>query len=243
MVGLQGGGKTTTTAKIAKRLKERDKRVLMASLDVNRPAAMEQLAILGEQIGVDTLPIVKGETPSPSPNAPRRKRASAATTSHARHRRPAVHRRRAHGRGRGRPRRRQPARDAAGGRRPHRSGRGQPARSFDERIGITGLVLTRMDGDGRGGAALSMRAVTGKPIKLLGTGEKLDALEDFHPEPHRLRILGMGDVVALVRSCPDHRGRKGAAHDAKRFQKGQFDHERPHRPAQADAEDGRHVRT
>src|SRR5205823_4574099 len=144
MVGLQGSGKTTTTAKLARRLTQRDKRkVLMASLDVYRPAAMEQLAVL--------------------------------------------------------------------------------ARAFDQRVGLTGIVLTRVDGDGRGGAALSMRAVTGKPIKLIGTGEKTDALEDFHPSRIAGRILGMGDVVSLVEKAAANIDAEKAARVAEKMRKGQFD--------------------
>src|SRR5207248_8350205 len=97
------------------------------------------------------------------------------------------------------------------------------ARSFDERIGISGIVLTRVDGDGRGGAALSMRAVTGKPIKLLGTGEKTDALEDFHPDRIAGRILGMGDVVSLVERAAANIDAEKAARTAERMRKGQFD--------------------
>ncbi|MEE4239277.1 MAG: signal recognition particle protein [Anderseniella sp.] len=225
MVGLQGSGKTTTTAKIAKRLKEREKKkVLMASLDTRRPAAQEQLAILGEQIGVDTLPIVKGEQP-----AAITKRAM----SEARKGGYDVVMLDTAGRlfiDEELMAEVQAVRDIA-----------QPvetllvadaltgqdavnlARSFDEQVGITGLVLTRIDGDGRGGAALSMRAVTGKPIKLLGTGEKLDGLEDFHPERIASRILGMGDVVSLVEKAAQTIDADKAQKMAERLKKGQFD--------------------
>ncbi len=97
------------------------------------------------------------------------------------------------------------------------------ARSFDERVGLTGIVLTRVDGDGRGGAALSMRAVTGKPIKLIGTGEKLDALEDFHPARIADRILGMGDIVSLVEKAAATIDAEKAARVAEKMRKGAFD--------------------
>ena len=117
------------------------------------------------------------------------------------------------------------------------------ARAFDERVGITGIVLTRVDGDGRGGAALSMRAVTGKPIKLIGTGEKLDALEDFHPARIAGRILGMGDIVGLVeKAAATHRRREGARSSPRRCARAQFDLDDLREQLDADAEDGRHRR-
>src|SRR5213078_3019538 len=97
------------------------------------------------------------------------------------------------------------------------------ARAFDERVGLTGIVLTRVDGDGRGGAALSMRAVTGKPIKLMGTGERMDALEDFHPQRVADRILGMGDIVSLVEKAAATIDAEKAMRAAERMRKGQFD--------------------
>ena len=221
LVGLQGSGKTTTTAKLAKRLAERDKqKVLMASLDTRRPAAQEQLRVLGEQTGVATLPIVAGQTPVEIAvaRAARRRKLGGYDVVHARHRRPHPYRRRADGRDGG-------DREVA---HPHETLlvadalTGQDAvnlaKSFNERVGVTGIVLTRVDGDGRGGAALSMRAVTGKPIKLIGTGEKLDALEDFHPERIAGRILGMGDVVGLVEKAAADTStlEKAAGHGAAR---------------------------
>jgi signal recognition particle subunit SRP54 len=225
MVGLQGSGKTTTTAKLARRLVQRDKKkVLMASLDVYRPAAMEQLAVLGRDLDIPTLPIVAGQQP---PQIAKRaieagklggydvvlldtagrttldedmmaEAASIKTTAN-----------------------------------PHEvllvadSLTGQDAvnlaRSFDERVGLTGIVLTRVDGDGRGGAALSMRAVTGKPIKLIGTGEKTDALEDFYPSRIAGRILGMGDIVSLVEKAAANIDAEKAARAAEKMRKGQFD--------------------
>lgn len=225
MVGLQGSGKTTTTAKIAKRLTDLGKRkVLMASLDTRRPAAMEQLAILGKQVDVDTLPIVQGQTP---PQIARRAieaaklgsydvvildTAGRITLDEAMMVEAAEVKRSAD---------------------PHEvllvadSLTGQDAvnlaRSFDERVGLTGIVMTRVDGDGRGGAALSMRAVTGKPIKLIGTGEKMDALETFDPARIAGRILGMGDIVSLVEKAAANIDAEKAARTAERMRKGAFD--------------------
>lgn len=224
MVGLQGGGKTTTTAKLAKRLKEKDgKRVLMASLDVNRPAAMEQLAILGNQIGVDTLPIVKGEDPVAIAKRAKTQAAlggydvymldTAGRLSIDEELMQQV----------------KAVRDVATPRETLLVVDGltgqdavHTAENFDERIGITGVVLTRMDGDGRGGAALSMRAVTGKPIKFVGLGEKLDALETFEPERVAGRILGMGDIVALVEKAQETIEAEQAEKMMRRMSKGQF---------------------
>jgi signal recognition particle subunit SRP54 len=225
LVGLQGSGKTTTCAKIGYRLKERDKKkVLMASLDTRRPAAQEQLRVLGEQTSVATLPIVPGQTPQ---QITRRAMDAAALagydvllldTAGRTHIDDELMREAGE------------VRDCA---RPHEtllvadSLTGQDAvklaKSFDERVGITGIVLTRVDGDGRGGAALSMRAVTHKPIKLLGTGEKWDALEDFHPERIAGRILGMGDVVSLVEKAAQTIDAEKAQAIAEKLRKGVFD--------------------
>jgi signal recognition particle subunit SRP54 len=225
MVGLQGSGKTTTSAKLAKRLTEQGKqKVLMASLDVRRPAAMEQLAVLGRQVGVDTLPIVAGQGPAQiaqralqagrlgSYDVVLLDTAGRTTLDDAMMEEAAEVKRTAN---------------------PHEvllvadSLTGQDAvnlaRSFNERVGLTGIVLTRIDGDGRGGAALSMRAVTGKPIKLMGTGEKLDALEDFHPGRIADRILGMGDIVSLVEKAAATIDAEKAARVAERMRKGAFD--------------------
>ena len=224
MVGLQGGGKTTTTAKLARRLKERDhKKVLMASLDVNRPAAMEQLEILGKQIGVDTLPIVKGEDPVAIAKRAKTQAAlggydvymldTAGRLSIDEELMAQV----------------EAVRDVANPRETLLVVDGltgqdavHTAENFDSRIGITGVVLTRMDGDGRGGAALSMRAVTGKPIKFVGLGEKMDALETFEPDRVAGRILGMGDIVALVEKAQATLEAEQAERMMKRFTKGQF---------------------
>ena len=226
LVGLQGAGKTTTAAKIAKRLTDRNKlKVLMASLDVKRPAAQEQLAVLGRQVDVDTLPIIAGQTPVEiarrAESVARLQGYDVVLLDTA-----------------GRTHIDEPLmaemaeiRDAA---RPHEillvadALTGQDAvnlaKNFNERVGVTGIVLTRVDGDGRGGAALSMRAVTGKPIKLLGIGEKMDALEDFHPSRLADRILGMGDIVSLVEKAAESINMEQAAKMAQRMQKGIFDY-------------------
>ena len=197
----------------------------MASLDVKRPAAQEQLAVLGEQVGVDTLPIVAGQNAGRrSRAAPRRRRGSAAMTSCILDTAGRTHI--------DEPLMAEMAEIKAASS-PHEillvadSLTGQDAvnlaKSFDERVGITGLVLTRIDGDGRGGAALSMRAVTGKPIKLIGTGEKMDALEDFDPQRIANRILGMGDIVSLVEKAAQTIDAEKAQQIAERMRKGKFD--------------------
>src|SRR6056297_912903 len=225
MVGLQGGGKTTTTAKLARRLTEKNhKRVLMASLDTNRPAAMEQLAILGTQIGVDTLPIVAGQSPV---DIAKRARQQATLGGYDVYMLDTAGRlsideelmtQVAEVRDVATPRETLLVVDGLTGQDAVNT-----AENFDERIGITGVVLTRMDGDGRGGAALSMRAVTGKPIKFVGLGEKMDALEEFHPERVAGRILGMGDIVSLVEKAQETIEQEQAEKMMKRFQKGRFD--------------------
>ncbi|PZX15757.1 signal recognition particle subunit FFH/SRP54 (srp54) [Palleronia aestuarii] len=224
MVGLQGSGKTTTTAKLALRLKDREKkRVLMASLDTNRPAAMEQLAILGKQVGVDTLPIVKGESPV---QIARRAKQQATLggydvymldTAGRLHIDAELIAQAAEVRDVAQPRETLLVVDGLTG-----QDAVNVATEFDEKIGVSGVVLTRMDGDGRGGAALSMRAVTGKPIKFVGLGEKMDALETFEAERIAGRILGMGDIVALVEKAQATIEAEQAERMMKRFQKGQF---------------------
>jgi signal recognition particle subunit SRP54 len=225
MVGLQGSGKTTSTAKIAKRLTDREKRkVLMASLDTRRPAAMEQLAILGKQVGVETLPIVPGQT---AVQIARRAMeagrlggydvvmldtAGRVTLDEA------LMAETAEVKAVADPHEVLLVADALTGQDAVNT-----ARAFDGRVGLTGIVLTRMDGDGRGGAALSMRAVTGKPIKLVGTGEKVDALEEFHPGRVANRILGMGDIVSLVEKAAANIDQQEAQKLAERLAKGKFD--------------------
>jgi signal recognition particle subunit SRP54 len=225
MVGLQGSGKTTTTAKIAKRLTDRNKkRVLMASLDTRRPAAMEQLAILGKQVGVDSLPIVAGQS---AVQIARRAMEAARlggydvvmldTAGRVTVDEALMNEAAEVGR----------AVDAHEVLLVADALTGQDAvntaRAFDERLGVTGIVLTRMDGDSRGGAALSMRAVTGKPIKLIGTGEKVDALEEFHPSRVANRILGMGDIVSLVEKAAESIDHEQAQRIADKMRKGKFD--------------------
>jgi signal recognition particle subunit SRP54 len=225
MVGLQGSGKTTTTAKLARRLGDRLKRkTLMASLDVRRPAAMEQLAVLGRDIGVDTLPVVEGQQPA---QIARRAleagrlggydvvlldTAGRTTLDEAMMAEAAEVKRAAN------PHEVLLVADALTG-----QDAVNLARSFNQRVGLTGIVLTRIDGDGRGGAALSMRAVTGKPIKLIGTGEKMDALEDFDPGRIAGRILGMGDIVSLVEKAAANIDAEKAMRTAERMRKGAFD--------------------
>ena len=225
MVGLQGSGKTTTSAKLGLMLQNRDKkRVLMASLDVRRPAAMEQLKILGEQAGVPTLPIVLNQMPV---DIARRALASARVggydvlildTAGRQHIDEGLMLEVAQ------------VRDAV---KPHEtllvadSLTGQDAvniaKAFNERLHITGIILTRADGDARGGAALSMRSVTGAPIKFLGVGEKIDALEPFHPDRVAARLLDMGDVVSLVEKAAETIDREQAEKIARKMKKGEFD--------------------
>lgn len=225
MVGLQGSGKTTSTAKIAKLLKEKHgKKVLMASLDVNRPAAQEQLKVLGEQAGVATLPIIVGQAPvdiaTRAVNAAKLQAVDVLMLDTA-----------------GRLHVDQALMDemkaVSAVSVPKEtllvvdSLTGQDAvnvaQSFAGEVDLTGIVLTRMDGDARGGAALSMRAVTGKPIKFAGTGEKLDAIEPFHPERVAGRILGMGDIVSIVEKAAATIQVEDAEKLAARMSKGQFD--------------------
>lgn len=225
MVGLQGSGKTTTTAKIAKRLTDREnRRVLMASLDTRRPAAMEQLAVLGKQVGVDTLPIVAGQT---AVQIARRAMEAARLGGYD------VVMLDTAGRVTVDEALMMEAADVRAATNPHEvllvadALTGQDAvntaRAFDQRLGVTGIVLTRMDGDARGGASLSMRAVTGKPIKLIGTGEKVDALEEFHPSRVANRILGMGDIVSLVEKAAENFDQAQAQRMAEKMRKGKFD--------------------
>ncbi|RFC63117.1 signal recognition particle protein [Fulvimarina endophytica] len=225
MVGLQGSGKTTTSGKIAKRLKEKQrKKVLMASLDTRRPAAQEQLKVLGEQTEVDTLPIIPGQ--GPVEIAVRAEQAARfggydvviLDTAGRTHIDEPLMVEMANIKARTKPHEILLVADSLTG-----QDAVNLARSFDERVGVTGIVLTRVDGDGRGGAALSMRAVTGKPIKLIGVGEKMDALEDFHPSRIADRILGMGDIVSLVEKAAENIDAEKAAAMAKKMQSGKFD--------------------
>ncbi len=225
MVGLQGSGKTTTTAKLAKLLREKEgKKAMMASLDVNRPAAQEQLAVLGEQIDVVTLPIIAGQQPVEiairAMQAAKLQAVDVLILDTA---------------GRlhvdqqlmdemkavaaiANPREVLLVVDALTG-----QDAVNVAQSFAGQVDLTGVILTRMDGDARGGAALSMRAVTGKPIKFAGMGEKLDAIEPFHPDRVAGRILGMGDVVSIVERAAATIEAADAERLAARMAKGQFD--------------------
>ncbi|MCA3248199.1 MAG: signal recognition particle protein [Azospirillum sp.] len=225
MLGLQGSGKTTTSAKLAKRLTEKDrKKVLLASLDTRRPAAQEQLAVLGQQIGVATLPIVAGQDPVAIArrametgriegydvvvlDTAGRLSIDEELMAEAKAVRDAV----------------QPVEsllvvDALTGQDALVT-----ATRFNDGIGVTGVVMTRLDGDQRGGAALSMRAVTGKPIKFAGLGEKMDALEPFHPDRVAGRILGMGDIVGLVEKAQETVEAEQAEKLAAKIKKGEFD--------------------
>ena len=225
MVGLQGSGKTTTTAKLGRLIREKHgKKALMASLDVNRPAAQEQLQVLGTQVDVATLPIIQGQQPV---DIARRALESAKLqtadvllldTAGRLHVDEALM---------------AEMKAVASVSTPTEvllvvdSLTGQDAvnvaKSFTDEVPLTGVVLTRMDGDARGGAALSMRFVTGKPIKFAGTGEKLDAIEAFDPKRVAGRILGMGDVVSLVEKAAASVKQEDAEALAKKMAKGQFD--------------------
>lgn len=225
MVGLQGSGKTTSTAKISRFLTDKHrKKILMASLDVHRPAAQEQLAQLGTQTGVATLPIIEGqsavEIARRAMETGRKEGYDVVMLDTA-------------GRLSIDEELMQEVAEVKKATNPVETllvadaMTGQDAvntaRTFDEKIGITGVMLTRVDGDARGGAAMSMKAVTGKPLKLIGIGEKWDALEPFHPDRMAGRILGMGDVVSLVEKAAETVDQDEAAKMAKKFQKGQFD--------------------
>ena len=225
IVGLQGSGKTTTSAKLANYIKNKYKqKTIMASLDVNRPAAQEQLEILGIENSIDTLPIVKGQKPIEiSKRAIKEARLGGFDVLIL---------------------------DTAG--RMHVDNKlmneleninkeakateiilvadsltGQDAvnvaSTFSSKIPLTGVILTRLDGDARGGAALSMKHITGQPIKFIGTGEKIDNLEEFYPDRTANRILGMGDIVSLVERAKDTIDNEKANKIAKKISKGIFD--------------------
>ncbi len=239
MVGLQGSGKTTSSAKIAYRLSQGPqgmaaemfggtfstrRKVMMASLDTRRPAAQQQLKVLGEQTGVPTLPIVPLEMPLAitrrALETAKREGFDVLILDTA---------------GRlaideelmtevkqisdlARPKETLLVADAMTG-----QDAVNVAKAFNERLAVTGIVLTRVDGDARGGAALSMRAVTGRPVKLIGVGEKFDQLEPFHPDRIAGRILGMGDIVSLVERAAETIEKEDAEKLAAKVRKGQFD--------------------
>lgn len=225
MVGLQGSGKTTTTAKLALRFREREKKkVLMAGLDTSRPAAQDQLRVLGEQAEVQTLPVIAGQRPVDIAeralqagklggydvvllDTAGRVQVDAQLMAELAEIRDRV----------------QPVEtllvaDAMTG-----QDAVNLADAFNEQVGLTGIIMTRVDGDARGGAALSMRAVTGCQIKMLGVGETLDAIEDFHPDRLAGRILGMGDVVSLVEKASESIEAEEAEKLARKLEKGEFD--------------------
>jgi len=225
MVGLQGSGKTTTSAKIAVHLRDRrGRKALMASLDVRRPAAQEQLAVLGRDNGIATLPIVPLETPEGitrrALDTARREGFDVVIldTAGRSHVDDEMMAEAVRLRDLAEPTETLLVADALTGQDAVKL-----AESFHRRLGVTGIVLTRVDGDARGGAALSIKAVTGCPIKLLGVGEKIDALEDFHPDRIASRILGMGDMVTLVEKATETIEAEEAERLAARVQKGQFD--------------------
>ena len=224
MVGLQGSGKTTTSAKIAKRLKIKDKKkVLMSSLDVQRPAAQEQLATLGKQVEVNTVDIVPKQTPieiaKRSLDQEKKEGYDVLILDTA---------------GRlqidkelmseveGVSKLTNPTEillvsDAMIGQESV-----NVAKEFNDKLKLTGIVLTRLDGDARGGAALSMKSVTGCPIKLIGVGEKMEALEIFYPDRIANRILGMGDVVGLVEEASETIKKEDAEKLNKKINEGEF---------------------
>ena len=223
-VGLQGSGKTTTTAKLAKRLTNEKKRVLAASLDVYRPAAREQLAQLGQQGGFDVLPIVMAEKPADITNRALKEAKKGGydvlllDTAGRLHIDLDMMGEVAEIRRIANPKEVLLVVDALSG-----QDAVNVAKEFNEKIGLTGIILTRIDGDSRGGAALSMRAVTGCPVKFLGAGEKIDALEPFHPDRLAGRILDMGDVVSLVENAAEKMDKDEAERVAKRMMDGRFD--------------------
>lgn len=223
-VGLQGSGKTTTTAKLAKRLINEKKRVLAASLDVYRPAAREQLAQLGQQGGFDVLPIVMAEKPADITNRALKEAKKGGydvlllDTAGRLHIDLDMMGEVAEIRRIANPKEVLLVVDALSG-----QDAVNVAKEFNEKIGLTGIILTRIDGDSRGGAALSMRAVTGCPVKFLGAGEKIDALEPFHPDRLAGRILDMGDVVSLVENAAEKMDKDEAERVAKRMMDGRFD--------------------
>lgn len=225
MVGLQGSGKTTSSGKLALRLKtKKNKKSLLASLDIYRPAAQEQLKILGEQIGVDTLPIIEGEKP-----AAITKRAMKEAklgnydllildTAGRTHIDDELMREVQEIEKISSPRETLLVADSLTG-----QDAVNIAKEFNEKLGLTGVILTRLDGDGRGGAALSMKAVTGCPIKFIGIGEKPEEFEEFHPERIAGRILDKGDIVSLVEKAQENIDEAEAKKMEAKFKKGQFD--------------------
>ncbi len=227
MAGLQGSGKTTSSGKLALRLKNRlNKKVMLASLDVQRPAAQEQLAQVAARAGVGSLPIVAGQTPLViTERALKAARLEAydvliLDTAGRLHIDTELMDELKAVKALAKPLETLLVADSLTG-----QDAVNIARQFNEEIGVTGIILTRIDGDGRGGAALSMRQVTGRPIKFLGTGEKLEEFEEFYPDRIASRILDMGDVVSLVEKAAESISKEDAEKLAERMQKGQFDME------------------
>ena len=224
MVGLQGSGKTTTTAKLALRLQSKEKKkVLMASLDTRRPAAMEQLEILGKSNSIDTLPIVKNQSAQQITSRAIQQASlggydviildSAGRMQIDNELMKEI----------------ETIKDLSNPNETLLIADGltgqeavNVASAFNDRLNISGVVLTRMDGDGRGGAALSMVSTIGRSIKFIGTGEKVEALEEFHPDRIARRILGMGDIVSLVEKASETLEAEKAERSMRRFQKGLF---------------------
>lgn len=225
MVGLQGSGKTTTTAKLALKLqKQHNKKILMVSLDTQRPAAQEQLKQLGEQINIETLPIVQGQAPLDITNR-------AITTAKLNgfdiilldtagrtHVDTVLMEELKHIKNTAKPTETLLVADSLTG-----QDAVNVAQQFNETIELSGIILTKLDGDGRGGAALSMRMITGKPIKAIGVGEKIEDLENFYPKRIIDRLLGMGDIVSLVEKAAENLDKEKAFELAKKMQKGKFD--------------------
>ncbi len=225
MVGLQGSGKTTTTGKLALRLKNKqNKKTLVASLDVYRPAAQQQLEQVAKQANIPSLPIVAGENPLQiTERAMKTARLEGydiliLDTAGRLHIDDELMRELQTVKQLANPIETLLAADAMTG-----QDAVNIAKTFHEKIGITGIILTRVDGDARGGAALSMRSVTGQPIKFMGVGEKLDALEEFYPDRIASRILGMGDIVSLVEKAAENVTQHDAEQMAARLTQGQFD--------------------
>jgi signal recognition particle subunit SRP54 len=224
MVGLQGSGKTTTSAKLALRLQNKEKKkVLMASLDTSRPAAMEQLEILGKSNSIDTLPIVKNQSPAQITSRAMKQASlggydviildSAGRMQIDNELMSEIE----NIKNLSNPNETLLVADGLTGQEAV-----NVANAFNDRLNISGVILTRMDGDGRGGAALSMVSTIGKSIKFIGTGEKVDAIEEFHPDRIARRILGMGDIVSLVEKASETLEAEKAERSMRRFQKGLF---------------------
>ncbi len=225
MVGLQGSGKTTSTGKLALRLRSKqNKKILVASLDIYRPAAQEQLAQVAKAAGVDALPIIAGEKPvAITTRALKEARLGGydlllLDTAGRLHIDEELMGELKSVRDLAKPLETLLVADSLTG-----QDAVNIAKTFHEQVGITGIILTRVDGDGRGGAALSMRAVTGQPIKFIGVGEKMDAFEEFHPERIANRILDMGDIVSLVEKAAENVTQAEAEQMAQRMMQGQFD--------------------